>query len=85
MFRTIRAVAAASLLVSVALGAQAQDAAKDKSAKPAAAAKPAAKPAAAKPGAVVGRDWTKIDTNKDNYISPDEMEVWLKANGPDSK
>lgn len=40
-------------------------------------AKPAAKP-------VVGRDWTKIDTNKDGYISPDEMEVWLKANsGPD--
>lgn len=27
-----------------------------------------------------GRDWTKIDTNKDHSISPDEMESWLKAN-----
>lgn len=44
------------------------------------------KKAAAKSPAqpVVGRDWTKIDTNKDGYISPDEMEIWLKANsGPD--
>lgn len=48
-------------------------------------AKPAAKPVATKAAPVVGRDWTKIDTNKDNYISPEEMEVWLKANGPDSK
>jgi hypothetical protein len=30
-----------------------------------------------------GRDWTQIDTNKDGYVSPEEMEVWLKANpGP---
>lgn len=30
-----------------------------------------------------GRDWTKIDTNKDGYISPDEMAAWLKKNpGP---
>lgn len=30
-----------------------------------------------------GRDWTKIDTNKDGHISPEEMETWLKANpGP---
>lgn len=44
------------------------------------------KPAKAKTGSeqqVVGRDWTAIDTNKDGYISPEEMEVWLKANpGP---
>ena len=25
-------------------------------------------------------DWSKIDTNKDNLIEPDEMEGWLKAN-----
>ncbi|MBA4286492.1 MAG: hypothetical protein C0434_13285 [Xanthomonadaceae bacterium] len=31
----------------------------------------------------VGRDWSKIDTNKDGFISPEEMEKWLKANpGP---
>lgn len=30
-----------------------------------------------------GRDWSLIDTNKDGYISPEEMDVWLKANpGP---
>jgi hypothetical protein len=30
-----------------------------------------------------GRDWTKIDTNKDGHISPEEMEKWLKDNpGP---
>jgi hypothetical protein len=27
-----------------------------------------------------GRDWTKIDTNKDGYVSPEEMEKWLKEN-----
>lgn len=26
------------------------------------------------------RDWTKIDTNKDNLVSPEEMEAYLKAN-----
>lgn len=30
-----------------------------------------------------GRDWTKVDTNKDGYVSPEEMEKWLKDNpGP---
>ena len=30
-----------------------------------------------------GRDWTRIDTNKDGLISPEEMEKWLKDNpGP---
>lgn len=30
-----------------------------------------------------GRDWTKIDTNGDNLVSPEEMEKWLAANpGP---
>jgi hypothetical protein len=53
-----------------------------------AAAKPAAKPAATKPAApaaapVQGRDWSKIDTNGDNLVSPEEMEDWLKKNpGP---
>jgi hypothetical protein len=27
-----------------------------------------------------GRDWTQIDTNKDGYIQPEEMEKWLAAN-----
>jgi hypothetical protein len=35
---------------------------------------------------VKGRDWTKIDTNKDGYIQPDEMEKWLAENpGPEKK
>lgn len=30
-----------------------------------------------------GRDWTQVDTNKDGYISPEEMAAWLKKNpGP---
>lgn len=30
-----------------------------------------------------GRDWTVVDKNRDGYVSPDEMAVWLKANpGP---
>jgi hypothetical protein len=30
-----------------------------------------------------GRDWSKIDLNKDNLISPEEMEKWLAENpGP---
>ncbi len=33
-----------------------------------------------------GRDWTKIDTNKDGYIQPEEMEKWLAENpGPEKK
>jgi hypothetical protein len=29
------------------------------------------------------RDWSQVDTNKDNLISPEEMEAYLKANpGP---
>jgi len=36
--------------------------------------------AAARPAT---RDWAQIDTNKDNSISPDEMEAYLTANpGP---
>lgn len=87
MFRSIGMCAAASLLMSAATGVLAQqEPAKDKSARPAAATAPKAAPKpAAKTETVVGRDWTKIDTNKDHYISPEEMEVWLKANGPDSK
>jgi hypothetical protein len=30
-----------------------------------------------------GRNWSQIDTNHDNLISPEEMEKWLAANpGP---
>lgn len=30
-----------------------------------------------------GRDWTRIDTNKDGHISPEEMEKYLAENpGP---
>lgn len=51
-------------------------------AKKAAAATPAAA-AAAPAQAQRGRDWTKIDTNGDHLISPEEMEKWLAANpGP---
>jgi hypothetical protein len=32
------------------------------------------------PTAEKGRDWTQIDTNKDGYIQPEEMERWLAAN-----
>lgn len=29
------------------------------------------------------RDWAQVDTNKDNHVSPEEMEAYLKANpGP---
>lgn len=45
------------------------------------------KPVADKPAAAAsadkGRDWSKIDTNKDGLISPEEMEKYLAANpGP---
>ncbi len=46
--------------------------------------KPAATPkeAAAKP-AETGRDWARIDTNKDGLVSPEEMEKFLADNpGP---
>ncbi|MBA2724306.1 MAG: hypothetical protein H0W48_03525 [Methylibium sp.] len=37
--------------------------------------------ATAKPGAV--RDWAEIDKNRDNAVTPEEMEAYLKANpGP---
>ncbi len=46
-------------------------------------AKPAAKSTTP---AERGRDWTKIDTNRDGLISPEEMETWLAANpGPARK
>ena len=56
------------------------------------AAEPAKKPvtsahqaAAKKPAEPVGatRDWSRIDTNKDDSISPEEMEKYLAENpGP---
>lgn len=61
------------------LGASAAAFAADAPKKPAAAAP---KAAAAKP-AETGRDWTRIDTNKDGLISPEEMEKFLADNpGP---
>ncbi len=48
--------------------------------KPGAA--PAAQVAAAAP-AEAGRDWSRIDTNRDGHVSPEEMEKYLAANpGP---
>jgi hypothetical protein len=47
--------------------------------------KPADKPQTAKPTAaeMQTRDWAKIDLNKDNLISPEEMEKYLAENpGP---
>ena len=36
--------------------------------------------------AMATRDWAAIDKNKDNLISPEEMEAYLKANpGPLAK
>ncbi len=29
------------------------------------------------------RDWSEIDTNQDNLISPEEMEAYLEANRPE--
>ena len=46
---------------------------------------PADKPATAEKGEV-GRDWSKIDTNKDGLVSPEEMEKYLAENpGPQKK
>ena len=42
----------------------------------------APKESAAKP-AETGRDWSRIDTNKDGHVSPEEMEKYLAENpGP---
>lgn len=64
----------------------AKEAAKDAPAAAAAtqkAVKPAAATGKAPAAAERGRDWSQIDTNKDNLISPEEMEKWLAANpGP---
>jgi len=44
---------------------------------------PAAPKEAAAKSAESGRDWTRIDTNKDGLISPEEMEKFLADNpGP---
>ncbi len=67
------------LLIPIAvLGASSAAFAADAPKKPAAAPKETA----AKP-AETGRDWTRIDTNKDGLISPEEMEKFLADNpGP---
>ena len=31
-------------------------------------------------GAADVRDWSQVDTNRDNLVSPDEMAAYLKAN-----
>ena len=47
-----------------------------------------AAPGSAKEPNVAGstevRDWSAIDTNKDGYVSPDEMEAYLKHTRPQS-
>jgi hypothetical protein len=35
-------------------------------------------------GSTEVRDWSAIDTNKDGYVSADEMEAYLKHTGPQS-
>lgn len=61
------------------LGASAAAFAADAPKKPAPVAP---KAAPAKP-AESGRDWTRIDTNKDGLVSPEEMEKFLADNpGP---
>ena len=53
--------------------------------KPAQAPQQAAttKQTAAAPAATAGRDWSRIDTNKDGHVSPEEMEKYLAENpGP---
>jgi len=46
--------------------------------------KPAPKPAPA--AQETGRDWSRIDTNRDGLVSPEEMEKWLTDNpGPARK
>lgn len=72
---TLSPVACLVLGLTLAAPAMAQNSPKKEAAKPAAAAAAAT--------AEKGRDWRKIDTNGDHYISPEEMEAWLKANpGP---
>ncbi|MFK7963302.1 MAG: hypothetical protein AB8C46_04970 [Burkholderiaceae bacterium] len=29
------------------------------------------------------RDWSEVDTNQDNLVSPEEMEAYLEANRPE--
>lgn len=42
-----------------------------------------ATPAPQAAGPDQGRDWQKVDTSGDGYVSPAEMAAWLKANpGP---
>lgn len=68
------------IALALAMAAGAAFAQNDKPA-PKAAPKPVATPTASAPEK--GRDWSQIDTNKDGYVSPEEMETWLKANpGP---
>lgn len=70
-----RAMVAISVVVATSQASAASD-------KEKATPKKADKPAAAAP-AEKGRDWSAIDTNKDGFISPEEMDAWLKANpGP---
>jgi hypothetical protein len=85
-------VALASASAFAADAQKATDAPKKQGTTAAAAAKPANKPAAVSDRAAAAaaapksgdvRDWAKMDTNKDNLISPEEMEAYLKDNpGP---
>lgn len=92
-----KCVLCAAIMVSSA-AAVAQTSAQPATTKPAEATTRAAAPAglsdraAAKSGkqaadpAMATRDWAAIDKNKDNLISPEEMEAYLKANpGPLAK
>lgn len=72
---------AALALLAVAGAAFAAEPAKKPANTPQQAA--STKQAAASPAAGATRDWSRIDTNKDGHVSPEEMEKYLAENpGP---
>lgn len=78
----------AAVLAAAAVGSQAAKPAKPSSDAPRATAQQTAADAA-KPARVADarraetRDWSKVDTNNDGLVSPEEMEAYLQANpGP---
>jgi hypothetical protein len=78
---------AAALFGLTSVASAATDKPAEPAKKPAATAAAGNTPAKAAPRAAAAkvetRDWAKIDTNKDNLISPEEMERYLKENpGP---
>lgn len=81
-------VLALSVGTGAAMAADATKTAADKPAEPArattsVAATGAAATAAGAANRPATRDWAQVDKNRDNLVSPDEMEAYLVANpGP---